>query len=184
MFDFIYEFYKNPFSIGAIKESSIYLAHEMVNSVDLCKCDNIVEYGPGTGVFTKEIIERKKDSAKFIIIEQNKEFYKKLVQIYGHIRNVYIINDSAENVKQYMNQYKMETIDVVFSGLPFTSLPKDVTNNILTETRRCLSDKGRFISFQYSLLKKNVFSEYFNILGYKKVLLNLPPAYVLTMCKN
>ena len=49
---FLLEYIKNPRKVGAIMPSSKYLAHEMISSIDFENIDCIVEYGPGTGVFT------------------------------------------------------------------------------------------------------------------------------------
>lgn len=184
MYKFIIEFFKHPFTTGAIRPSSKYLAKEMIDNIDFDDCNNIVEYGAGTGVFTKEIIKRKKKSSKFLIIEKNISFYKLLMKKYSSVDNVYVINGEAENIALYMNQYGIKSIDIVFSGLPFTSMNKMVTNMILCETKKHLSKNGLFITFQYSLLKQKVFTKYFNIQKYKRVFLNLPPAYILTMDNN
>jgi len=42
-----------------------------------------------------------------------------------------------------------------------------------------LSNKGEFITFQYSLLKNNFFQKYFESVKVKKAMINLPPTYVL-----
>ena len=67
-------------------------------------------------------------------------------------------------------------------GLPFTILPLSISNAILMNTTDILKDNGEFITFQYSLVKKRLFKSYFNSIKSKKVIINLPPAYVLT-CK-
>ena len=56
---------------------------------------------------------------------------------------------------------------------------KEFTNAILKNTKEILSNEGEFITFQYSLLKKNFFEKYFNSVKVKKAMINLPPAYVL-----
>ena len=67
-------------------------------------------------------------------------------------------------------------------GLPFTILPLSISNAILMNTTDILKDNGEFITFQYSLVKKRFFESYFNSIKSKKVIMNLPPAYVLK-CK-
>ena len=65
------------------------------------------------------------------------------------------------------------------SGLPFTSLPGEVSRTILAKTANILKGKGGFITFQYSLFKLNFFKEYFCDIKYKKEIRNFPPAYIL-----
>ncbi len=49
---FLLEYIKNPSKVGAIAPSSRYLADGMIQSIDFNSAECIVEYGPGTGVFT------------------------------------------------------------------------------------------------------------------------------------
>ncbi len=50
----------------------------MVDVIDFNKAKCIVELGPGTGVFTKEIMKRKKKETIFLLIEINEVFCKEL----------------------------------------------------------------------------------------------------------
>lgn len=184
MIQFIKQFIKHPTKVGAILPSSGYLARRMVEDIDFYSCKNIVEYGPGTGVFTREIIRKKHLDTKFLIIEQNVEFYNLLVNQYGQLPNVFLVNGSVEEVEMYLRKYHMPSVDVIISGIPFTSLPKKVTNIILSKTTKILTKEGRFITFQYSLVKKHIFEKFFKITECKKERINIPPAYVLVMNKR
>ena len=48
----------------------------MVDAIDFDVAKCIVELGPGTGSFTKEIMKRKKKRTTFILIEINEVFSK------------------------------------------------------------------------------------------------------------
>lgn len=74
MFKFIKEFIKSPKYIGAISPSSKFLANKMIENIEFEKCNCIIEYGAGTGVFTKEVILRKEESTIFLVFEKNKKF--------------------------------------------------------------------------------------------------------------
>lgn len=184
MFEFIKEFIKSPKSIGSITPSSKYLSNKMIENVNFEKCNCIIEYGPGTGVFTEKIIARKKEDTLFIVFENDKLFADKLTNKYRYKKNVKIINDSAENIKKYLNLYNISDIDYIVSGLPFTSLPREISDKILKTTSSLIQEKDKsFITFQYSLVKKNYFNNYFDNINVDRELLNMPPAYILE-CKN
>lgn len=117
------------------------------------------------------------------MLEYNKEFYTLLKERYNGYGNILIINDSAENVDLYLEKYKIRNVDYVVSGLPFASLPKNISNKILKKTRTILKKDGLFITFQYTLLKKEFIAGYFKKIELERVVLNVPPAYVLK-CKN
>ena len=179
MFKFIKELIKNPKFIGAVAPSSEYLAEKMIEDINFKECNCIIEYGPGTGVFTEKLIARKKENTLLLVIENNKQFYEDLISMYRHKENVKIINDGAENIKKYLRQYNIKKVDYIVSGLPFTVLPPTISNVILKNSKEILSNKGEFITFQYSLLKKNFFEKYFSSIKVKKAMINFPPAYVL-----
>ena len=180
---FLFEYIKSPRKVGAIAPSSEKLAEKMVEGIDFQNAKCIVEYGPGTGVFTDKLVKRKTKDLLLILVESNKEFCKQLEDKYNENDNVIIINDSAENIDQYLVKYDIKKVDYVVSGLPFASLPKNVSNNILKKTRTILKKNGLFITFQYTLLKKEYIAGYFKDISLEKVLFNMPPAYVLK-CYN
>lgn len=182
-FLFIKEFLNNPRNIGAITFSSKYLAKSIANHIDFKKCNCIVECGAGTGVFTAELIKRKRKETSLVVIELNTTLYRILKNKFGNIENVYILNDDAQNLKSILKDLNIEKVDHVVSGLPFTSLPKEIGQTILNEVKKCLSNKGFFTTFQYSLVKKNFFENCFKIDSIVKENKNFPPAYILNLKK-
>lgn len=184
MIKFLKEFVKNPTKVGAILPSSKYLAECMVSEIDFLNCECIVEYGAGTGVFTEKIISRKKEETKLLVFEKNKSFYDHLSNLYKCQKNVIIINDGAENLKNYLSIYKIKNVGFIVSGLPFASLPKELSNNILQTTKDVMNNKSKFITFQYMKIKKGLFLKYFDNIDIDRVYLNMPPAYVFRFNKS
>lgn len=176
---FFLEYIKNPRNVGAIKASSKYLADEMMKTIDFKNARCIVEYGPGTGVFTEKILARAQEDTIIILIEINKEFYNILSNLYSHKANVIVLNESAEEIDKILDKYSIDHVDYVISGLPFASLPEAVSNTILTKTREIIKSKGEFIIFQYTLMRANYIRKFFNKINHRRVMRNIPPAYVL-----
>jgi len=96
------------------------------------------------------------------------------------IKNVHIVKDSAENVIEILKSLGFDHADYIVSGLPFTSLPKNVSLKIFNETKKIIN-KGYFITFQYSKVKRHFFEKYFDFQDILRVLKNLPPAYVFVL---
>ncbi|WP_297520806.1 rRNA adenine N-6-methyltransferase family protein [uncultured Clostridium sp.] len=176
---FLLEYIKNPRKVGAVAPSSRFLANKMLSKVDFESAKCIIEYGPGTGAFTEKLVARANENTKVILIEINKEFYHKLNRLYGHKKNVLILNESAENIDDILKRYNIEKVDYIVSGLPFASLPKEVSDKILTKTAEIIENSGEFITFQYSLVKKSLFDRFFEEICTDKTYMNIPPAYVL-----
>ncbi len=138
----------------------------------------IVEYGPGTGSITLEIVKRARADARILCFEVNKKFCDYLKKSIKDER-VTIINDSAENIKKYIKEFDIPKIDYVVSGLPFTNLTLDKKYTIIEETKNTLKPNGRFVVFQFFMnnFKKYLYN-YFSKISIKFVPLNVPPCFV------
>jgi len=179
---FLVQYMSKPRTTGAVLPSSKYLAKKMVKNMDFANANCIVEYGAGTGVFTGYLVDQKKPETILIVFEKNPDFYQLLLQYYGNAENVHITNDSATEVGMHLKKYKQKKADYILSGLPFASLPKNMSENILTKTKKHLSEKGELILFQYTLIKMELLKKYFTEIKIEREWRNVPPAYVLR-CK-
>ena len=181
---FMYQYFHQPRTVGALLPSSKHLAKKMIKGIDFEHAACIVEYGPGTGAFTRELIRRRSACTTLLLIEYNRHFYEKVKEQVKDEQNVYVIHGSAENVQKYLIQYGITKIDYVLSGLPFASLPSEVSDCILQNTRSVLADEGKFITLQYTNLKKELIRTFFPKFKVEKEWRNVPPAYIFTCEKN
>ena len=183
--NFIYQFLKNPKEIGAITPSSKHVTRNILSFLDFNKEKLfLIEYGPGTGPFTSEIVKRLKPNHQLIIIELNAEFATKLKEKYKDHKNVKIYQDCVTNVKKIINKIGIEKVDYIVSGIPFSSLPKNITLDILTNTKSIMSPNSLFLTFQYSKYRKRILEKYFNIIDIKFIARNIPSAYIFCMKRN
>ena len=53
---FLRQFVQSPRTVGAVLPSSPALARAMLAPIDFASARTIVEFGPGTGAFTREIV--------------------------------------------------------------------------------------------------------------------------------
>lgn len=180
---FLLQYITKPRTVGAIMPSSKHLAEKMIGDIDFGSAKYIVEYGPGTGVFTDKLINGRNKDTVILLIEFNFEFFTSLMERYKDESNLYVIHGSAENVDTYLKDCNMPYVDYVISGLPFASLPKNVSAAILTKTKCILNKGGKFITFQYTLFMKQYINKYFEVINVNKEYRNIPPAYILK-CSN
>lgn len=61
----------------------------------------------------------------------------------------------AKKMVDVIDFNKVKCIDYVLSGLPFTSLPEEVSKRILNNAMEAIHENGEFITFQYSLVKNS-----------------------------
>ena len=180
--EFIYQFLNKPKTVGAITPSSRHLTKKILSFVDFKKEGLVLlEYGPGTGPFTSEIIKYLKPTDQLIVIELNPKFATDLKQKFKDYKNVKIHEDCVANTKKILDKEGIKQVDYIISGIPFSSLPKDVTQDILINTKSIMSNTTLFLTFQYSKFKKESFEKYFEIIDVKFVFRNIPSAFVFCM---
>ena len=183
--DFIHQFANSPKSIGSITPSSKHLCKRMLSYINFKKPNlNIIEYGPGVGPFTNHIVDKLKEGDNLILVEQNEEFVNILRNKFGNYKGVSIYHDSALNIMDILQKQNILQVDYIVSGIPFSSIPKKITEGILDKTRDIMGETRLFIIFQYSLFKLKTLRNHFNVLDKSFVLRNFPSAYVLCMQKN
>ena len=68
---FLKRFIDEPKKIGSLTPSSKFLARKMLKDLPWKNFSHIAELGAGTGIFTKQIVERKLPACKVLIVEQD-----------------------------------------------------------------------------------------------------------------
>lgn len=175
---FFKNFLSRPGQIGSVIPSSPFLVAAVLDGVDFATARTVVEYGPGTGVFTGEILRRLHPEAKFLCIELSDDFYAALAARF-HDPRMILVHGSAADVAKHLADHGLPAPDAIVCGLPLTSLPDGVRRAILTETVKVLKPESRFVLFQYTLIVLGLLQRYFGRIQKRHTLLNLPPAYAL-----
>ena len=145
-FGFLRAFFATPRTIGAIAPSSKQLAMAMLEGTLLEQDRVIVEYGPGTGVFTQEILQRKSPRAQLLAIERHAEFARDLA---ARFPLVDLHCESVEELPTILTERGIDAVDCVISGLPWAVFPDALQDRILEVTCSALAPNGRFATFAY-----------------------------------
>jgi phospholipid N-methyltransferase len=143
---FLSEFVNKPFSTGAILPSSSSLAEAMVAGLGLSTAEAVLEYGPGTGVFTDYIVRDIKTAAQFLAIEINPRFAAAFRLRHPRLR---LVEESAVNVHAICERAGIQGVDCIVCGLPWASFPQSLQTRLLDEMMRVLKPGGRFVTFAY-----------------------------------
>ncbi len=178
---FISEVLKSGGTIGALSPSSSFLAEKMLKPIHFNEAKCIVEFGPGTGVFTHKLLEQMSPDSKLLSFEINPAFYEELQKITDN--RLVLINDSAERIDHYLTLHQLEKADYIVSSLPFAMIPDEVVDSILEKSIKVLSAKGKFIQFQYSLNALSKLKALYSKVKINFTFLNLPPAFVFICSK-
>lgn len=187
---FITEFFRNPNTMGAVYPSSPELSREIIAGIDLAGPISVVEYGPGSGAVTREIVGLLGDKARFLAIEMNPRLATKTQARFPSIE---VVQDSAENIKQILEERGISQLDAVISCLPWAAFPPVLQDAILGPTVECLKPGGTFVTFAYlqgmvlpsARRFKSVLATHFETVKRSRVVwANVPPAFVYRCVKS
>lgn len=146
---FARNFLKHPKMLGSVIPSSRYLIRQVLQHVDWERGRVFVEYGPGVGTFTTEILSRMRPDARLVVFETNEEFVQFLRASVTDPRLV-VVHDSAAEIEPVLARLGHDGADYVLSGIPFSTMPGEVRSGILQATRRALRPGGAFLVYQFS----------------------------------
>ncbi|MBV9109368.1 MAG: methyltransferase [Gemmatimonadetes bacterium] len=146
---FARNFFKHPRMLGSIIPSSRFLVRDLMRQVDWRHARVIVEYGPGVGNITAEVLKRMHRDAHLVVFETNDDFVDFLRRSIPDPR-LTVVHGSAADVARVLGDLGLDQADYVISGIPFSTMPEQVSTEIVRATRRSLRPGGRFLVYQFS----------------------------------
>ena len=177
---FIVEWIKSPLVTASVIPSSTRLARKMVQGLDP-HSELVIELGPGTGVFTNQLLAAGISEEALVLVELNHTFANKLRKKYP---NANVINGAAEALPRL----QLKKADAVVSGLPLLSMRDKQINAIMKGVFDVMKPGGVLVQFTYghrcpvkkSILQQNGLEAQRNSF----VLNNFPPASVYHIRKR
>lgn len=140
---FIKEGLRHPGEIAAVSPSSSALAEEMFHGVTF-RGGNVLELGPGTGVFTARALAKGCHSQNLHLVEMNREFSRSLAIKFPGVQ---VHNTSAADIASL----GIPEFETVLSGLPVLNMPMEVQRAILSGIFGHLMPGGTYIQFTYGV---------------------------------
>lgn len=120
---------------------------------------DIVEFGTGNGVVTKEILKRLPPNGKLIGIEINARFVSTLKTI--NDPRFSLLEGDVIQLAPHLSSYFPQGVDAIVSGIPFSLLDQSHRDAIVKHSRLLLRPQGRMIVYQSSPLMVRTLSRYF-----------------------
>ena len=146
---FARNFIKHPKMLGSPIPSSRPLIDGVLKQVNWAEARVIVEYGPGVGSFTAEILRRMQPRATLVAIETNRDFIEYLGGEMSDSR-LHLIHGSASDTGTVLKRLCCRPADYIISGIPFSTMPAAEREAILKVTHAALRPQGAFLVYQYS----------------------------------
>jgi phospholipid N-methyltransferase len=172
---FARNFLRHPHMLGSVIPSSRFLVNAVLESIDWPRARVIVEYGPGVGTFTAEILRRMRRDARLVAIETNLEF----VQFMGATlpdSRLRAEHGSAVDVQRILKHHGLPRADYIVSGIPLGSMPKSLQADISLASHDALVEDGRFLVYQFTSRVLPVLRRTFADVTRRVELRNFPPA--------
>ena len=164
----------NPREVGAVWPTSRWAVRDLLEMGDLARARTVVEFGVGTGVYTEEVLKQLHPEGTFLAFEIDPALASAVGARLKDPR-LRMINDSAENVEDYLEGAKA---DYIVSSVPFTSLPADVRRSLLEAARNALAPDGQMLILQYSTAVLPYLQSTFPKIKRRFSPLNIPPAFL------
>ncbi len=174
---FARNFFRYPAMLGSVVPSSPFLVKDIMAQVDWDRARVLVEFGPGVGTLTKEILRRMRHDAVLIVIELNEDF----VQYLGNaIRDprLRVVHGSAAHVRRILAEHGIAPADYIISSLPYSLFPEALRQEIVSESRHALKAQGSLLVFQYSRLLLPYLKSSFSSVRLNFQPLNILPALI------
>ena len=154
--------------------TSRWAVRDMLDMANFAEARCVAELGAGTGVYTGEILKRLRPDADFLVFEIDPNLVATLRERFDDPR-IRIINDSAENIENYLNGAK---VDIIVSAIPFTSLPEDAKESVFRAAALALAPEGVMVQIQYSTMLQRDLTRRFASVRRRLSPLNVPPAFL------
>jgi phosphatidylethanolamine/phosphatidyl-N-methylethanolamine N-methyltransferase len=182
---FLKQFLNTPFGVGSITPSSKKMAKLMVASLDVEPGDVVVELGPGTGVFTRELLACGVAPENLILVEFNADFA-------AHLRDefpgVHVELGDASALPALLHRLGHQKVKRIVSGIPMRSVKPHQRVAITAAIAASLEVGGVVVQFTYVKLSplSKVAAKAGGLLGRQTAmaLSNVPPAFIWRYVKT
>jgi phospholipid N-methyltransferase len=174
---FARNFLRHPRMLGSIVPSSRFLIRQLLEPINWGRARVIVEYGPGTGGITREVLRQMRADATLVAIEMNPEFVRHLNSTISDPR-LHVVAGSAADVDLILRRMALTSADYIISGIPFSTITPAEREKILRKTVTVLEPGGAFLLYQFSKRMMEDLKRVFGYVGRQFQPLNLLPAHL------
>ena len=141
------EFLKHPLQVGSAFPTSRRLVRRLMEPVPWGAIGLCIEYGPGSGIFTRAILNRLPRNAVLLAVDSSEEFTHHLKQEIDDPR-LHAVTGTAQEIEQILSRLDLGRPDLILSGLPFSTLAREEAAAVMATSARLLRPGGHFLAYQ------------------------------------
>jgi phosphatidylethanolamine/phosphatidyl-N-methylethanolamine N-methyltransferase len=179
---FFQAFVRSPRVVASLVPSSPFLERRVVHAADLANARIAVELGAGTGGTTQALLDAIPPDGTLIAIERMPELARMLADIDDG--RLCVVNGCASSIGIELGRRGLDGTDAVISGIPFSTLPGDLAEEIMRQIHAALRPGGRFVAYQLSDRVADYAQPVFGSPHVERELRNVPPLRVFTWRKR
>lgn len=179
---FLSGFLRDPSGVGSVAPSSHRLERRIVRLARIKEARAVVELGPGTGGTTRALLAALAPQARLLALELDAPFHARLCQQIKDHRCV-IEHNSAEYLAELLARRQLPAPDAIVSGIPFSTMPREVSARIAAVVAAVLAPGGRFVAYQVRPHVAQFTRPHLGSPHTEWELWNIPPMRVMTWIK-
>ncbi len=180
--EFLRGFVRHPAQVGSVAPSSHRLERRLVRAAAIKDAQTVVELGPGTGGTTAAFLKAMPHGARLLAIELDPVFHRHLVTAIPDARLV-LERGSAEHLAECLEAHRLPAPDAIVSGIPFSTMPTDVSQRIAAAIATVLRPGGRFVAYQVRAHVAGFLTPHLGEPRKEWEVVNVPPVRVFTWVK-
>jgi phosphatidylethanolamine/phosphatidyl-N-methylethanolamine N-methyltransferase len=181
--EFVRGFVRNPAQVGSVVPSSRRLEQRLVRSAHIAEAHTVVELGPGIGGTTAALLRALPHTGRLLAVELDPHFHAHLARKL-HDPRLSLALGSAERLKELLDAHHMRAPDAILSGIPFSTMPAEVSDRIARAIADVLRPGGRFVAYQVREHVAGFVTPYLGQPMRQWEFLNVPPVRVFTWVKR
>ena len=174
-----------PMRVAYIVPSSKALIRRVCMKLDFSKPKVIVEYGPGEGCHTRELVKRMHPQSRLLLFELDDELAAHLTEQFRDDDRVEVLHSDAAKLPEVLAERGIPHCDYVLSGIPFSIIEINKKREILQKTYDSLAPDpdAAFVIYQMTgELRQH--AKHFPRIESEYCLQNLPPMFVIKFYKQ
>lgn len=163
----------------SIVPSSPWAVRKVCNRIASDVRQVVVEYGPGTGPYSRGMLKKGvlTDDSKLILIEIEQDGVDYLRDTVGNDERVRIFHGKAQDVRQILEEAGEKAADAVLSGIPYSDFDVLARDQLVRETADIMSDDGKHLVYQFKKDVRSSLERNFQLVRPGRIWLNIPPLH-------
>jgi phospholipid N-methyltransferase len=170
-------FFEHPTMVGSAFPASRWLVHRMLEPIDWRGIKLFVEFGSGTGAFTRAALSRLPADAALLALDTSPAFVDHLRASIDDSR-LHAVCAPAANVAAILRERRLPPADCILSGLPFSTLEPAEADRTMRASRAILALDGMFCAYQMRRAIEPLLKTNFGAIHAAYEWRNIPPCHL------